>query len=462
MKNFAAFAFSVALLAGPALAAPPSPAETQKRMDALLTETYQPGAPGMAAIVVKDGKPVLRRAIGMANIELGVPLKPDMVFRLGSITKQFTAVAILMLVNEGKVALDDEITKFLPDYPVQGQKITVEHLLTHTSGIRSYTEMASWPPLWRKDFTVAELIDLFKNEPMTFKPGEKYAYNNSGYILLGAIIEKASGKTYAEFIQQRIFTPLGMKHSYYGETEPLIPGRVAGYQVSAKGTVNAPYLSMTQPYAAGSLLSSVDDLALWNASLSTEKLLPRALLDKAWTPYKLNDGSTSGYGYGWQMWTYRGHRVVEHGGGIHGFSTAGFSLPDDKLYVSVLTNGGGRMVPGEVAVQLAALAIGEPFVQPSVAKVGGETLDRYAGAFGVDGKASWNLQREGDHLVSIQGETKRHWYPSSETEFFRKDGLGRIRFERDTKGAAVALIATGYRGDDRRFDRVAGEAPKTP
>src|SRR5579859_1532179 len=163
-----------------------------QEIDALLRDAYRPHDPGAAVIVVQDGATVLRAGYGMANLELGVVIEPQMVFRLGSITKQFTAVAILLLMEDGKLALDDEITRFVPSYPTQGHRISVEHLLTHTSGIKSYTSMPEWPALWRKDRTLAELIDLFKDQPMGCAPGARWEYNNSGYLLLGAIIEQAS------------------------------------------------------------------------------------------------------------------------------------------------------------------------------------------------------------------------------------------------------------------------------
>ncbi|MGB8983239.1 MAG: serine hydrolase domain-containing protein, partial [Anaerolineales bacterium] len=197
-------------------------------IDNWVKESYQPTEPGVAVIAVRDGKIVFRTGQGMANLELGVPIGPDMVFRLGSLTKQFTAVAILMLAEQGKLALDDSISRFLPDYPTHDHLITIEHLLTHTSGIKSYTAMPEWPSLWRKDFTVQELIDFFKYQPMESAPGKRWAYNNSGYILLGAIIEQVSGQSYEQFIRQSIFEPLGMKQSYYDSPSWVIPGRVAG------------------------------------------------------------------------------------------------------------------------------------------------------------------------------------------------------------------------------------------
>ncbi len=242
-------------------------------IDNLVRETYKPGEPGAAVIVVKDGRIIYRQGRDMANLELGVPIEPHMVFRIGSITKQFTAVATLILTEQGKLAIDDPVTRFLPDYPMQGHLITIEHLLSHTSGIKSYTDI---PELWassRNDFTVQQIIDSFKNRPMDFAPGEGWAYNNSGYVLLGAIIEKSSGLTYEQFIQQNIFDRLGMRHSYYDDPVRVIPHRVSGYSKGPNGYANATYLSMTLPYAGGALASTVDDLAIWDAALHTEQLV---------------------------------------------------------------------------------------------------------------------------------------------------------------------------------------------
>ena len=181
----------------------------------------------------------------MADIELNVPMQSDMVFRIGSITKQFTAVCILQLMEQGKLGLQDEITKFIPDYPTQAHKITIEHLLTHTSGIMSYTGMKNFQDIIRKDMKPEEIIDFFKNQPMEFAPGSKWNYNNSGYFLLGYIIEKVSGKTYPQYLEENIFKPLGMTNSFYGSNNKIIRNRASGYQPANEGTVNADIMSMT-------------------------------------------------------------------------------------------------------------------------------------------------------------------------------------------------------------------------
>ncbi|HEX9901554.1 MAG TPA: serine hydrolase domain-containing protein, partial [Acidobacteriota bacterium] len=240
------------LAADSRLPLPPSPqGDLASQIDAILAQTYKPGEPGAAVLVKKGGQVLFRRGYGLANLELNVPVEPDMVFRLGSITKQFTAVAVLMLAEQGKLSLQDDLSKFLPDFPTQGRTITIEHLLTHTSGIKSYTEIPGWLSLWRKDMSVKEIIDLFRNVPLEFEPGQRWKYSNSGYILLGAVIEKISGQAYEDFIRKNIFEPLGLAHSCYDRMARIIPRRVPGYSLGRAGFENAQFISMTQPYAAG-------------------------------------------------------------------------------------------------------------------------------------------------------------------------------------------------------------------
>jgi D-alanyl-D-alanine carboxypeptidase len=427
----------------PALAHASPQAASTSPYDAILKRAIGTGGPGAAAIVVIGGKVVFRQAYGMANLELGVPLQPDMVFRLGSVTKQFTATAIMMLVEQGKVGLQDPIDKFLPGYPMQGHVITVEHLLTHTSGIQSYTDIPGWATgRIMTDMTVKELVDGFKNEPMQFAPGTRYRYNNSGFVLLGAIIEQASGQSYEAFITERIFKPLGMTHSYYGSNEPIIPRRADGYTDGAGGPRHAQYLSMTQPYAAGSLVSTVDDLAIWDASLGTEKLLKRASFEKMWTPYRLTDGTSTDYGYGWATGTLRGHRTIEHGGGIPGFSTFALRLPDDRAFVAVLCNTDRPAAdPGYLARRLGAIAIGNPFSEPTAIAVDPKVLQRYAGTYAIDKGATRTVTVENGKLYTQRsGGARLEAKPRSEAEFFYENRLSLFRFEVDATGRAVAMV----------------------
>ncbi len=435
--------------------------DLMNKIDAVMSEVYKPGQPGAAIIVRKSGEVIFRKGYGLADIELQIPVEPDMVFRLGSITKQFTAVSILMLAEQGKLGLQDEITKFLPDYPTQGRKITVEHLLTHTSGIQSYTDLAEWLPLWRKDFTPKELIDLFKDKPMQFEPGEHWAYNNSGYILLGAIIEKVSGKTYEAFVDANIFKPLGMKQSYYGSAERIIPRRIPGYQMGQGGFVNAPYLSMTQPYAAGSLLSTVDDLAIWNDAVFSGKLVKKEWLDKAFTPYKLKNGESTGYGYGWFVSEYQGHRTIEHGGGINGFSTYEMALPDDGVYLAILTNSTiAARGPEPRTVKVAGLVLGIPEPERKAVSLAVEDLDPLTGVY-VDGrKEERYITREGDTLYSQRrGQGKFQILAASPAEFFFKDNPSRVRFIKDPSGAVTGLRVEARYGPAQIYAKTAKPLP---
>ncbi len=428
---------------------PDQPLDITQAMDALMREVFKDNEPGATVLVAKDGKPVFRKGYGMANLELGVANEPDMVFRLGSISKQFTAVSILMLYEQGKLDLDDEITKFLPDYPTHAHKITIRHLLYHTSGIKSYTSMPEWMQVMNKDMTVDEMINFFKNQPMEFAPGEKWNYCNSGYFLLGAIIEKVSGMPYAEFVQKNIFEPLGMNHTYYDMPNTIIPGRVSGYKVTANGFENANYISMTQPYAAGSLASSVDDMLLWDEALYGEKLLKQETLQKAWTSGKLNNGEPFNYGFGWAVAEIQGTRIITHGGGIDGFLTDGVRLPDDHVYVSMLTNA-EKPFPDLLAYKLAALAAGRPYSDPESVEIPEEVRKKYAAVYNfptmgfdvpvefLDGKLMGQLP--------ISTNPNSELKPLSETEFFISGSPHQLTFELDADGAVTGLTIIGVYG----------------
>ena len=443
--------FLLLTLAGlPAAAATsaPSDAELTRYADELLSKAYPADAPGASALVVRNGKVLLRKGYGMADLELGVPVRPEMVFELGSVTKQFTATAILMLQERGKLSVQDEITKYLPDFPTHGQKITIEHLLTHVSGIPSYTGLPEWPAKWREDLTVDQLIGLFKDKPLEFNPGTRWAYDNSGYVLLGAIIEKVSGKTYEDFVEQEIFAPLGMKHTFYNHNEELVPGRVQGYEKEGDGYRRARYLSMTHPYAAGSLISSVDDLWIWEQGLSSGKLIRQASLDRMFTPAKLTSGINTHYAYGWNTFEYGGHKVIEHGGGIFGFLTHVTRVPDEHLYVAVLSNSTSTN-PEELGLRIAAKATGAAFEdRPSVA-LDAKALDEYVGVYRFDESTTRTITREGDKLFSQRsGGEKAEILASAKDEFFFNDTPGRLRFQRDAQGKITGLDFLASSGPD--------------
>ncbi|HSL84316.1 MAG TPA: serine hydrolase domain-containing protein, partial [Thermoanaerobaculia bacterium] len=297
-------------------------------LDARFSQAYPADGPGAAVLVKHGDQVILRKGYGLADLELGVPIAPEMVFRLGSITKQFTGAAILLLVQEGKLAVDGTVAEVLPGYDGPAGPVTVHQLLTHTGGVPSYTDVPEYVAGMREDVTTEQMIDRFREKPLDFEPGTGWHYSNSGYFLLGRIVEEVSGLSYEEFVETRIFGKLGMERTRYGHVSEIVPGRVGGYQGAPGSYQNAAFLSMTQPYAAGSLLSTVDDLARWDEALRGDELLPAALRELLWTPANLADGRATGYGYGFVVHDYQGHRLVEHGGGINGFVTSMVRIPE--------------------------------------------------------------------------------------------------------------------------------------
>jgi D-alanyl-D-alanine carboxypeptidase len=281
---FPVFSLVLTLLAAVPLAAHADiapPPDLAGRLDALLARSYPVAEPGAAVLVEREGKVVLRKGYGLASLELGVPIRPEMVFRIGSITKQFTAMAILELAGQGKLALDDDITRFLPGYPTHGQRITIENLLTHTSGIKNYTDLAEWRKGEFHGLSLFQLIDRFKDQPADFAPGEKWLYDNSGYVLLGAIVEKVTGQPYAAWLAEHVTGPLKMTHTVDAEEDPIVPGRVPGYEGPPGHYRNALH---SEHFADGALLSSVDDLALWDRALAAGTLVRQDLLERMFTP----------------------------------------------------------------------------------------------------------------------------------------------------------------------------------
>lgn len=309
----------------------------ETKIDSLITSKFKPENPGAVFLAVKKGKVVYRKAFGMADLEMNIKMKPEFVFEIGSMTKQFTAVCILMLAEQGKLKLEDEITKFIPDYPTNGNVITLHHLLTHTSGIKDFTSMKSIKDIARRDLPPKELVDFFKNEPIDFKPGEQYKYCNSGYVLLGYIIEMVSGQAYEEFITQNIFKKTGMDNSYYASHDKIIKNRVSGYR-DKNGYVNTNYISFSIPYASGSLISTVDDLLKWQNAINTNVLLNPLYTQKAFTNYQLNNGTNIDYGYGWHLEKVKNKIIREHGGSIFGFKSMGVYEPIEQIYVVGLSN----------------------------------------------------------------------------------------------------------------------------
>lgn len=434
--------FVLAFLIAPAAASTAqtavSKADLVRSADQLFSQTFPAGGPGAAVLIMENGQVLLRKGYGMANVELGVPVQPEMVFQIASVTKQFTAAAILMLQERGKLSVEDDITKHLPGYPTRGQKITIHHLLTHTSGIPNFTALPEWRPRMREDMTVQQTIDMFKDKPLDFKPGETVSYSNSGYILLGAIIEKASGKSYEDFIEQEIFAPLGMKRSRYGRREEIVPGRVAGYEKTEDGFGVAQFISWTQSAGAGGLMSTVDDLALWTAALSSEKLLKKASLQQMTTPTKLASGEATPVAYGLGIWEEDGVRILEHSGGIPGFNTDVLIIPDRRLSVIVLSNIIGQEPGAEaLAYRLAMKALGKETVAVDLDP---STLDEYVGVYRFNKTLTRMVYRQENKLFTRRrGGLTQEISASSRDDFFNQGTDSRIHFRRDDQGKITAM-----------------------
>ncbi len=293
---------------------------------------------GISVAVVHDGKIVLAKGYGLANVELSVPATENTVYQIASVTKTFTATAINMLVDEDKLKLDDKIVAHLPDLPAAWKEVTIRQLLSHTSGIKSYTSVKDFFKTSRKDYDRREILDLVAKAPLEFTPGEKWNYSNTGYFLLGLLIEKVTGKTYGDFMAERIFKPLGMTQTRVNDLHAIIPNRAQGYTWNGKELRNGEYVSPSQPFAAGMLVSTASDLVKWDAALDSEKLLKNSSLKRMWTPATLAKGELAKYGLGWELGDLNGHRRQSHGGGIPGFSSQLARFVDDKLTVIVLCN----------------------------------------------------------------------------------------------------------------------------
>lgn len=326
------------------------------RLDRVVRNQVDKGTFMGAVLVARDGTVLLNQAYGYADLEWSVPNTVDGKFRLGSLTKQFTAAGILLLEERGKLSTSDPVKKYLPDSPAAWDRVTIFHLLTHTSGIPSFTSFADYRSSEPFPTTPEKLVARFRDKPLEFEPGAKWSYSNSGYILLGYLIEKISGKTYQQFAQENLFAPAGMKDSLYDSTSAVIPKRVHGYTPNAGQKVHAGYIDMTIPFSAGGLLSTTGDLLRWEQALFGGKLLSPSSLRKMTTPF-LQD-----YAFGVAVHTENSHKVIEHNGGIEGFNTTLSYFPEDKLVVIVLANMNGRIEP--MSQQLACVARGEQCPPP--------------------------------------------------------------------------------------------------
>ncbi|HXW90037.1 MAG TPA: serine hydrolase domain-containing protein [Terriglobales bacterium] len=305
--------------------------------DYIHSEMQRHHIPGLSLLVARDGRIIRAQGYGLANVELQVPVKPETVFQSGSVGKQFTATAVMMLVEEGKIQLDETVSKYLKGTPPAWQPVTIRELLSHTAGFTDYPKTFDF----RKDYSEAQLLKIVESIPLAFPPGTQWSYSNLGYLTLGIVIHEVTGKFYGDFLQERIFRPLGMNSTRIISEADIVPNRAAGYRLVNGELKNQEWVSPTlNTTADGALYFSILDLAKWDAALYTEQLLKRTTLDQMWTVTKLKNGQPNSghYGFGWSIEHKNGHRRIGHDGAWQGFESNISRYVDDRLTVVVLAN----------------------------------------------------------------------------------------------------------------------------
>jgi len=424
-------------------------ATQSEQIDALLARYQALGLFNGAALVADNGQVVLKKGYGLANMEWGIPNAPDTKFRLGSISKQFTATLVMQLVDAGRIELSAPVRRYLPDYPAPaGDTVTIHHLLNHTSGIVGYTELPTFGATARTPYTPGTFVDdMFARLELLFEPGTRFSYSNSGYFLLGVILERVTGQPYETLLRERIFTPLGMTDSGYDSTQPLLAKRAAGYDRRFDGSyVNTSYIDMTQPYAAGSLYSTVEDLFRWDQALYTDRVLSAASRERMFTP------GLADYGYGWTITRQDGVTTIAHGGGINGFNTLITRTPGSKRLMVFLNNTGGApldpMADGVRAIldgkpptmprRPAATALFETYQKSGLVASLARARDMRAGTEYDAGSAE--LSRLADHLLALG----RHGDALD---------LARTLADESPRSASIAvLLARAHRASGHRLE----------
>lgn len=442
----------LATVAAPALALP---ADFKANADKIIAKAVAEGGAGVSVVVTENGKTAYRAERGYANVERKIAISPATSFRFASITKQFTAAAIMKLVDEGKVSLDDPLTKYLSDYPGPGGKATVRQLLNHTSGIMPYTQIPEWAEKANTgaSTTTQGLIDVFKAKPLQFQPGEKYEYNNSGYVLLGAILEKVTGKSWDEAVINLVTGPAGLKSIMSGVHEAQVKAMAVGYTDEDGKTVPAIKIHMSQPHAAGALIGTADDLARWGNALHSGKIVSPASYAAMTTAGALSNGEAIQYGFGLKPGDVRGRKTIGHDGNIFGFGSSSIYVDEPKIFIAVLTNSDAKVEADVLATRLAAAALDDPFpdykAQPVDMKTAAPLLGSYALPVGErlfferGGKLYTRRSGGGQLEVFPVGEDRFFYGPESLTWFAIRTGAdGKKVMEVHHNGASEPELAT--------------------
>ena len=438
-----------------------------KLVDRGIGKAFSGDSPGCAILVSQNGEVLFEKVYGYANIEKKTPVTRDTKFRIGSVSKQFTAAAILKLQEECKLSVSDKLSKFIADFP-RGDDVTIYHLLTHTSGIKSFTSKPSFMETVTQPTTESDLINSFKNDPYDFDPGERYSYNNSGYFLLGHIVGKVSDSSYAEYLDSTFFQPLGMKDSGIHAPDLDLANEAVGYSKSKDKINLSVNWHMSRAGGAGAIYSTLHDLYKWNEALFGGKVLSEESLATAFAPTRLNDGNTTDYGFGWAIGNHRGLPVINHSGGLHGFQSYLVRYPQQNTTIVVFTNvrpSGGHPTPPAIAMKIAEYVLWEQMDSREIrvvdASVGSETLKNYVGIYDYGAPMLMEVTLEDGQLYAqLTGQPKFPIFASTETKFFWKVVDAEVEFVRDEAGTVVAAIHN-QNGSSARHKRLPAKAKLT-
>lgn len=395
------------------------PKQDEQFIDSIMSIYYKPTTPGAVLLIAKNGQPVFRKAYGLANMELNVLNKPENIFRIGSMSKQFTAVSILKLAQEGKLNLKDDLKKYLPDYNTHGRHISIENILTHTSGIIDAQNKADFVTKMRVDQSHDDLLKSFMQDSLLFEPGTDWHYSNSNYELAGFIIEKVSGMPLREYLQQNIFQPLQMSHTYVGNDDSIFINMVNGYDKIAGKFRPAVFLSYSWEYGAGDILSNVDDLLKWDNALYTDKIIKKEWLEKAWNPFVLKNDESTHYGFAWSNNLINDLQIIEHAGGVNGFNSDGIRIPQQQLYIVILSNttaAWSAAIASPIALQITKQNLPK---QTSI-QTGKKNLANYTGVYA--------LQRAGGNfsIDTANGQLYTYITLTNDTLFVQPPGYGKV------------------------------------
>ena len=457
-----------ASLSGSAHAATASPAhaDVARLCSELMIRDYSATGPGGVVLVARGDTVLFRGARGEADVATHAPLLPGSVFRIGSVTKQFTAAALLTLVEAGRVRLDDSLSKYLRDYP-GGDHITLRQLLNHTSGIRNYGALPRYADSTiRRDFTTTQLIGLFRNQPPDFAPGTNWAYTNSGYALIGAVIEAVTGKPWHSYLEQRLFKPLGMRHTGYGHDPRFARQVVHGYMLDGERILPMLPMSMTQPHAAGALVSTVDDLLTWNRALHEGRVLRTDAYTQMITPTGKAADPGVRYGFGLYDERVRDRQMLRHGGRIFGYIASLSYLPGPDITVVVLENDdahNGVEIAEQLSRRLAAIALGEPYPLPTPVAADTAALRAAEGIYRFEGDVMRTLRVVDGHLTAKR--TNRPAVvltPIATDDFLYADGFNRLKLERNAGGTIVSVRYFASGEGDGEIGVRTNEAPAPP